>query len=120
MSLDQILTDESESGTTLYEILSDKQTGVGIPVVYSHFTDKHSPVEPPFLAYIGNGQYNFKADDTYYYTVNNYQLEYYFTEKDEAEEAKIEKCLLDNGLRYEKSEDVYIEEEGVFVIYYQI
>lgn len=118
----QILNDESESGsaTTLYEILSDKQTGVGIPVVYSHFTDKHSPVEPPFLAYIGSGQYNFKADDTYYYTNNQYQLEYYFTEKDEEEEAKIEKCLLDNGYLYEKSEDVYIEEEGVFVIYYQI
>ena len=122
MSLNQILNDESESGsaTTLYEILSDKQTGVGIPVVYSHFTDKHSPVEPPFLAYLGSGQYNFKADNTYYYNNNQYQLEYYFTEKDEAEEAKIEKCLLDNGFLYEKSEDVYIEEEGVFVIYYQI
>lgn len=105
---------------TLYQILTDKDTGVGIPVVYSHFTDKHSPVEPPYIAYIGNGQDNFKADNTFYYSENNYQIEYYFTEKDESEEAKIEKCLLDNGFRYEKSEDVYIEDEGVFVIYYQI
>ena len=105
---------------TLYQILTDTSIGVGIPVVYSHFTDKHSPVEPPYIAYIGNGQDNFKADDTFYYSNNKYQIEYYFTEKDESEEAKIEKCLLDNGFRYEKSEDVYIEDEGVFVIYYQI
>ena len=72
------------------------------------------------MAYLGNGQYNYKADNTYYYTENQYQLEYYFTEKDEAEEAKIEEVLLDNGFRYEKSGDVYIESEGVFVIYYQI
>ena len=105
---------------TLYEILSDAEAGIGIPVVYSHFTDKDSPSAPPYMAYLGNGQYNYKADNTYYYTENQYQLEYYFTEKDEAEEAKIEKVLLDNGFRYEKSEDVYIESEGVFVIYYQI
>ena len=105
---------------TLYQILTDTETGVGIPVVYSHFRDKDSPVSPPFLAYIGNGQDTFKADDAFYYSENRYQIEYYFTEKDETEEARIEKCLLDNGLRYQKSEDVFIEDEGVFVIYYQV
>ena len=105
---------------TLYEILTDTQTDVGIPVAYSHFTDKNSPESPPYLVYHGNGQDTFKADDTFYYTENRYQLEYYFTLKDEAEEAKIEKALLDNGFRYQKSEDVFIEDEGVFVIYYQI
>ena len=105
---------------TLYQILTDSDTGVGIPVAYSHFTEKSSPDAPPYLVYLGNGQDNFKADNNYYFSENRYQLEYYFTEKDEAEEAKIEKCLLDNGLRYDKSEDVYIEDEGVFVIYYQI
>jgi hypothetical protein len=105
---------------TLYQILTDEEKGVGIPVAYSHFTDKDSPSSPPYIVYLGNGQDNFKADDTFYFTENRYQIEYYFTEKDEEEESKIEKCLLDNGLRYEKSEDVYIEDEGVFVIYYQI
>lgn len=105
---------------TLFQILSDPNTGVGIPVAYSHFTEKSAPDAPPYLVYLGNGQDSFKADDTYYYTNNRYQIEYYFTEKDEIEEAKIEKLLLDNGYRYNKSEDVYIEDEGVFVIYYQI
>ncbi len=72
------------------------------------------------MTYLGNGQDTFQADDTHYYTRNRYQLEYYFTEKDEQEEAVIESVLLDNGFLYEKSEDVFIEDEGVFVIYYQI
>lgn len=105
---------------TLYQILSDTETGIGIPVAYSHFRDKNSPESPPYVLYIGNGQDTFKADDTFYYSENRYQIEYYFTEKNEVEEARIEKCLLDNGLRYQKSEDVFIEDEGVFVIYYQV
>ena len=72
------------------------------------------------MVYIGDGQDTFEADNSYYWKRNRYQLEYYFTKKNEAEEAAIEKVLLDNGFLYEKSEDVYIENEGVFVIYYNI
>ena len=105
---------------TLFQILTDENNGLNIPVAYSHFTDENVPKAPPYLVYIGDGQDTFKADNTYYWTANNYQLEYYFTKKNEAEEAAIEKLLLDNGFLYEKSEDVYIENEGVFVIYYNI
>ena len=105
---------------TLYQILTDPEHGVQIPVAYSHFDKKDAPKEPPYMTYLGNGQDTFQADDTHYYTRNRYQLEYYFTEKDEQEEAVIESVLLDNGFLYEKSEDVFIEDEGVFVIYYQI
>lgn len=105
---------------TLYQILTDPDTGLDIPVAYSHFTKKSAPKEPPYLLYIGEGQETFKADNTFYHSRNTYQLEYYFTEKDETKEAAIEKLLLDNGFLYEKSEDVYIEDEGVFIIYYQI
>ena len=105
---------------TLFEILTNDETGLDIPVVYSHFTKKSTPTAPPYVAYIGAGQDTFKADNSYYWTENNYQLEYYFTEKDEEREAAIEKVLLDNGFLYDKSEDVYIESEGVFVIYYNI
>ena len=105
---------------TLFEILTNDETGLNIPVVYSHFTDKNTPVEPPYMAYLGAGQDTFDADDTHYWKRNRYQLEYYFTKKDEAAEAAIEELLLDNGFLYQKSEDVYIESEGVFVIYYNI
>lgn len=106
---------------TLYEILTDPQTGLDIPVVYSHFQDAgDAPDSPPYVAYIGAGQDNFEADNTHYYNRNRYQIEYYFTTKDEDQEAAIEHLLLDNGLLYDKSEDVYIEDEGVFVIYYNV
>ena len=89
----------------------------GLPCAYSHFKKAQSP---PYIVYIGNGQETFEADNTHYYKQNSYQVEYYFTTKNESNEEAIEQALLDNGFLYEKSEDVYIEDEGVFVIYYYI
>ena len=70
--------------------------------------------------YIGTGQETFEADNTHYYRRNTYQVEYYFTTKNESNESAIEEALLGAGYLYDKSEDVYIEDEGVFVIYYYI
>lgn len=98
---------------SIYSVLQS----TGLPCAYSHFkTDK----EPPYIVYIGNGQNFMDADNTHYYRNNTYQVEYYFTTKNETNEAGIEDALLEAGFNYEKSEDVYIEEQGVFVIYYQI
>lgn len=98
---------------TIYEVLQS----AGLPCAYSHFKTKQ---EPPYLVYIGGGQNTMDADNTHYWRENTYQVEYYFTEKNEETEAVIEDTLLDNGFIYEKSEDVFIEEENVFVIYYTI
>ena len=89
----------------------------GLPCAYSHFRTKQSP---PYIVYIGSGQEVFEADNTHYYKENTYQVEYYFTTKDESNEASIEDALLEAGYLYEKSEDVYIEDQGVFVIYYYV
>lgn len=101
---------------TLYQIL---QT-IGLPCAYSHFRKKDAPKGPPYIVYRGAGQEDFGADDTYYERHNLYQIEYYFTEKNEETETMIEDTLLENGFLFTKSEDVFIENEGVFVIYYQI
>ena len=103
---------------TLYEILATS----GLPCVYSHFKadEGQPPKSPPYIAYIGAGQDDMAADNTYIWKNNRYQIEYYFTKKDEAKEDLIEKLLLDNGYNYVKSEDVYIETENVFVIYYNV
>ena len=99
---------------TLFQLL---QT-LGIPAAYSHFRDGDVPKAPPYIVYIGDGQDTFDADNTHYYRRNRYQIECYFTKKDETIEAAIEDLLLENGYLYEKSEDTFIEDEGVFVIYY--
>ena len=89
----------------------------GLPCVYSHFK-----VEPelPYIVYIGSGQDVMEADNTHYWRRNRYQVEYYFTTKNEQNEASIEDALLAAGYLYDESEDVYIEDQGVFVIYYYV
>ena len=98
---------------TIYQTLQS----TGLPCAYSHFK---TPQTPPYIVYICNGQNVLNADNTHYWRNNRYQIEYYFTLKNEKNETAIEDALLDNGYNYTKSEDVYIEEEGVFVIYYTI
>lgn len=98
---------------TIYEVLQS----TGLPCAYSHFKKKRTP---PYIVYIGNGQEIFEADNTHYWKENSYQVEYYFTTKDESKEEAIESALLNNGFLYDKSEDIYIESEDVFVIYYYI
>lgn len=98
---------------TIYQTLQS----TGLPCAYSHFK---TPQTPPYIVYIGNGQDVLNADNTHYWRRNTYQVEYYFTTKNESNEATIEDALLDNGFIYEKSEDIYIEDQGVFVIYYYI
>lgn len=97
----------------IYETL----TATGLPCAYSHFKKVQTP---PYIVYIGNGQDTLQADNTHYWRENTYQVEYYFTEKNEENEAAIENALLSAGYIYEKSEDVYIESEDVFVIYYYV
>ena len=92
---------------------------IGIPCCYSHFRGK-GPKAPPYIVYIGNGQNNALADNTIYWRENTYQVEFYFIRKDEALEKNIEDKLLQDGYIFEKSEDVYIEDEDVFVIYYYV
>lgn len=98
---------------SIYQVLQS----TGLPCAYSHFRTKQSP---PYIVYIGSGQDVFEADNTHYYKENTYQVEYYFTTKDESNEASIEDALLEAGYLYEKSEDVFIEDQGVFVIYYYV
>lgn len=98
---------------TLYEILQS----TGIPCAYYHFKTAQNP---PYIVYIGEGQFNFSADNTFYYSENEYQIQYYFETKNEANEAAIEAALLSAGYQYDKSEDIYIEDQDLFVIYYYI
>lgn len=95
------------------EMLQD----TGLPAAYSHHK---TAVNPPFLVYLGNGQTQFEADSTIYWRQNTYTVEYYFTVKDEAQETSIEEQFLANGWQFDKSDDIYIESEGLFVIYYYL
>lgn len=91
--------------------------GLGIPVAYGLHKEKTAL---PYLVWLGSGQNTADADNTHYFRENTYQIELYFRLKNPTLEEQLEQILLDNGLLYEKSEDVYMEDEGVFMIYYYI
>lgn len=108
------ICEEGDKGTmNIQDILK----ATGLPVAYGRHKKKQ---KLPFIVYIGDGQNNTPADNTYYYSRNRYQIEYYFTKKNEENENAIEQQLLENGFLYTKSEDVYIEADDVWVIYYEV
>lgn len=98
---------------TIYQALQSTH----LPCAYSHFKTAQ---DPPYIVYVGNGQNTMDADNTHYWRKNTYQVEYYFTQKNETNETSIEDALLDAGFLYSKSEDIYLEDQGVFMIYYNI
>lgn len=98
---------------SIFEVLQ----ATGLPAAYGFFREKR---EPPFVVYIGAGQNQMAADDTVYWSENDYQVEYYFTEKNEAAETSIEESLLSGGYLYQKSMDTYIDSEAMWVIYYDV
>lgn len=106
----------------------DALEGMGLPWAYmtfrsKTFTDKDGnehEVVPPFAVYYGSGQRKLSADNTHYWSENTYTIEYYFTDKSSANEEGIEAAILAEGFQFEKSEDVYLEDEDVCVIYYYL
>ena len=95
----------------------NKLKAKGIPAAYIRFKE---PQKPPFVIYRGNGQTVLPADNVYFYSVNDYQIALYFDRKNEKLEETIEQLLQKDGFLYEKSEDEFIEDEEIFVIYYQV
>lgn len=77
-------------------------------------------VKPPFAVYYGSGQSKLSADNTHYWSENTYTIEYYFTDKSSTYEEGIEAAILAEGFQFEKSGDIYLEDEDVVVIYYYL
>lgn len=98
-------------------VLAGIKQDLGIDSAYSHFSSKP---EYPVLTYIGSGQSNLLADGTTYWRGNTYQVELNFLKKDPALEAAVEDAFLAGGWNFSKSEDTYLEDEGVYLIFYQL
>lgn len=117
----------NNNGRSLQNVL-DALKAMGIPWAYMTFRSKtyqdeegrEQEVRPPFAVYYGSGQKKLSADDTHYWSENTYNIEYYFTDKSSTNEEGIEAAILAEGFQFEKSEDVYLENEDVFVIYYYL
>ncbi len=91
--------------------------GISLPYAYDHFAEMESP-DPPFLCYLLPETKHFLADGEVYFKINEVRLELYTDYKDIAIEAKVETCLEDYKIVYQKTE-TWIESEQLYEVLYQ-
>jgi len=89
----------------------------GFPVAFGTYRADPSF---PYIIYMGAGQEHFLADNGIYSKNDLYRLEYYFIDKDIEKEQTAEEALENAGYIYTKSEDVYISDEDIYCVYYDI
>lgn len=92
---------------------------LGIPVAYSHF-DVRQNVVPPFIVYRENTPETFKADGRTYYRPYEFEIELVTEKKDIALEKTIEELLNTNNIPYDKSDEVWDEDEKIYHNFYEI
>lgn len=98
----------------MYKILKDN---LSIPVAYGQF---NNPVVPPFVVYLYSSPEVMAADNMNYYVNDTFTIEYYFNKKDREKEREIENLLNSNELIWSKTEDIWIDEEKIYVVYYEV
>lgn len=111
------MTTSISNRVDIVTVLDGIKTDIGIPSSYSHFSNGEGY---PHLVYMGSGQSQLIADGSAYWRANTYRVEFYYLKKDEALESSIEDAFLSGGWNYSKSDDTYIDDEGIFVIYYML
>ena len=99
----------------LYQLLKTLK----IPVTYDHFNDDKD-VYPPFLAYREQELDTFKADGITYAKFNNFELELVTEKKDVELEETIETLLTENNISYDKTNEIWDNDEKIYHIFYEI
>lgn len=99
----------------IYDLLNS----LDIPVAYDHFNVAQNVV-PPFVAYRESSSETFKADGKTYYRPYSFEIELITEKKDIALEKTIEKLLTINNIPYDKSDEVWDEDEKIYHNFYEI
>ena len=89
----------------IYDLLKT----LNIPVAYNHF-DTSQNVTPPFIAYRENSPETFKADGKTYYRPYEFEIELVTEKKD---------IVLEN-IPYDKSDEVWDDDEKIYHNFYEI
>lgn len=105
---------------TVFEKLSTGMSKLDIPFSYSNFTESNMPDKLPYAVYLGSGADTLTADNIVYWSKNLYIVEYYFDSKNERKEKQLEDTFTEQGFIWQKSADVQIPEENIYVIYYDL
>lgn len=100
---------------TIYDLLKT----LNIPVAYDHF-DSDKNITPPFVVYRETAPETFKAEDITYYRPYEYEIELVTRIKNPTLEENIEDLLTTNKIPYNKSDEVWDEEEKIYHNFYEI
>ena len=92
---------------------------LNIPVAYDHFEDNKN-LEPPFMAYREQSSDTFNADNKNYFLTKHFEIELVTSKKDVELEERIEELLNNNTIPYDKSDEVWDEQEKIYHIFYEI
>lgn len=90
-----------------------------IPVAYNKFEIKQNII-PPFIVYREIKPETFKADGVTYYRPYNFEIELVTEKKDVEFEQNIEELLTENKIPYDKSDDVWDDDNKIYHIFYEI
>ena len=99
--------------------LFDLLKTLDIPVAYDHF-DSDKQVSVPFIAYREQELDTFRADGLTYYQFYNYEIELITAKKEVALERRLEGLLTNNKIPYDKTEEVWDNDEKIYHIFYEI
>lgn len=96
--------------------LKTRFTSKNIPYAYGGFKNE---TEPPHVVAIGNGTQNFFADSVMYHKIQEIELVYTYTNKDENIENIIENEILAD-IDWDKGEEQYDSNEKIWQVSYFI
>lgn len=91
----------------------------GFQVTYGQWGQGKAP-KLPYLVIIETDDVSFFADDSRFYKIRAYDVEFYFERKDPNFEEKLESFFDENDIPFSKGADAYIPEERFFEKVYSI
>lgn len=96
------------------EELKERCEKAGFKYAYGLFK---KPTKPPHLVAFQTATVNFFADNLVYEKDKAIQLDYTYADKNEEEQNKIENEIL-GDIAWNKTEEVYLQDEGVWQVSY--
>lgn len=103
----------------MYKTIYDLLKTLNIPVAYDHF-DANKTVQPPFVVYRELGVDTFKADNNTLYRDYNFEIEVVTSIKNPTLQQQIETLLIENGIPFDTSTEVWDDEEKIYHNFFEI
>ena len=101
----------------LTELLSIEYEGRTVPVARNQFEE---PVTAPFFVFVSEAPTIFGAEGVVWHMAENFRVELYTTKKEGALEELLEARLTERGIYFEKSGDIKIDSENLWMVVYDL